>query len=568
MPVLPLYITSIKMFNFFNSSIFNRSLPQDHDCLKENCSGNALFGLNKTCRLCKNVSFYQCISKRPEVECVLKGIIPDDFDGQSQTRLAEIQKKLDILFGNESVFQFICPSCLLSEILESVNLPHNEIMNKQKKDITKLKTALTKSSNESERLKVQMQELQSALDDSTQNENNDKCNKCDRLNAEIARLIQEIENLKVKISDRDSVNGFDPSTAFNAIAMYSVEIRDSLAQIDKNKSDIASHLDSINMSIPDEFLNGVNLVSAKSSTGGQVNNLNPNSTDFKAKKDVNGYFNAPKKLNKVNESNNSAADPVRSIYVGPFDTHIECSDICDHILSSTEIENKNFFAVKKLIRANDNIKRKTFIAFKILTFSADVYETILNKELWGPNQTARPFDSQSRSQKMNPFDRDYRRSQYWRENDFPRNMNNNFPRKNMKHRNNQFGGYRLNRDSQFPNRDNSYDRPFNRPYNRPYNVPPRFQKNWQDDSYSGNRQPPQRSYDNRQPANNNNNGNNNNSNNNNGYTRQQRDNRIHSNSDQLNFLDANNYTYGQQFRRFGGNSGDYQYRSTQSINRI
>lgn len=84
-----------------------------------------------------------------------------------------------------------------------------------------------------------------------------------------------------------------------------------------------------------------------------------------------------------------------SIYVGRFETHITSIDIASHIMGRTKIKDKRLFNVEQLIGQKNEMKQKTFVSFKISTLSDDIYKMLLNNDVWGPNQSARPFKTDS-----------------------------------------------------------------------------------------------------------------------------------------------------------------------------
>lgn len=123
------------MLNFFNTSIFNKSLPEGHQCIDHNCSGDKLFGLNRTCKLCWKSFFFEFMAKKPEIRLIMKLLTPADFNTQSQQQIGEVSNNLNILFSNENVFQFICPSCSLNDIVNDSN--RDDVINEYKKHSSK-----------------------------------------------------------------------------------------------------------------------------------------------------------------------------------------------------------------------------------------------------------------------------------------------------------------------------------------------------------------------------------------------------------------------------------------------
>lgn len=106
--------------------------------------------------------FFQCISKSPEILLILKRIVPVEFDGKSQTQLAELQRNLGTLCGNDSVFQFISSSYVLNGALSDVKSNDEETIIKLRREATALKSAKTKNANEIDKLKSEINALKLA----------------------------------------------------------------------------------------------------------------------------------------------------------------------------------------------------------------------------------------------------------------------------------------------------------------------------------------------------------------------------------------------------------------------
>lgn len=393
------------MLRFFNSSIFNKSLPHDHDCTKDKCSGSELFGLNRTCRLCLNVSFFECISKRPGIKSILNHIVPVDFDGQSQTQLAAITRELSVLFGQESVFQFICPSCLLSEGLNNVNLPHDDVLNKQRKQITTLKSSNTKLNKEIERLKLELSNLPQTSDNSGQHTQIES----------IGDLQNRVKSLELIISDSHDMIKSQTNTNksilnwveqckseinLNNIALESMQNSikdiisttsntDNIVNSNDRQTDVLSQSvhDMASLRLPEEKTKPIN-------SNPSIPNYDP-STSSKTiptlKVPLRGI---------INDTSAKGNGDVYEIFVTKFHPTTTCSDIEQFIIGKTSIAAQKF-AVKKLIRSKVNIEKLTFVSFKIITLDRTVFNTILDDKVWAPNFNASVFTSKSSDKKKN-----------------------------------------------------------------------------------------------------------------------------------------------------------------------
>lgn len=103
-------------------------------------------------------------------------------------------------------------------------------------------------------------------------------------------------------------------------------------------------------------------------------------------KDADGNFLAPNISNGHPQSNNYVVNnKMLCIHIGPFMINVQSDDIVAHILNRAGVST-DLFIVEKLIGKHDDIRRKTFVSFKISTFSNDVFNLLLNNEIWGPHK--------------------------------------------------------------------------------------------------------------------------------------------------------------------------------------
>lgn len=115
-------------------------------------------------------------------------------------------------------------------------------------------------------------------------------------------------------------------------------------------------------------------------------------------RDANGNFLAPNITIEQSQPNNSNTGKILTIYVGPFITSVNSDEIVAHIWNKTGINDSKFIHCQETCWPKD-IKRKTFVSFEISTFSMSVYNLINNNDIWGPNQSAHPFNNISMKNK-------------------------------------------------------------------------------------------------------------------------------------------------------------------------
>lgn len=421
--------------NIFNTT--NKSstmLSSDHKCNDNNCQGPRFAGCNLKCSRCFMPKFIDCISDRTEIIELLKilNILP--AQSVSNEIANDITSKLKSLFGPDSTIQFLCPLCVSEGSYLEVKLKYeNKIKTLEKKidDLKKEKKQLIENekSNQLSSKCVQCTDVNienAKLHDENEklkaDLNSDRYKNYDGLNVENARMQNKIDDLNVKLNEMKCNKCDEFATVINSVAIFTAELGDSIEQLNlncegfkeqikKNKGDIVDILRSLNLCIPNGYESEYQVAGNDNTTTQQMNRgLNPDSIVFQqrennlganknvnklpldtknVKKDVNGNFIAPKPIEK-----HDSVGKLFAIYVSPFQTDISPSDIADHILQKTEIEDDRLFIVEKLIGRNEQMNRKSFVSYKISTFNSAIYKRILNENIWGPNQTARPFDSQ------------------------------------------------------------------------------------------------------------------------------------------------------------------------------
>lgn len=94
------------------------------------------------------------------------------------------------------------------------------------------------------------------------------------------------------------------------------------------------------------------------------------------------------RLSKMNDRVEKAK--LYEIFVTPFELSVQCDQIVQHILKSTNIAGADMFCVERLGWSSGRRKR-TFVSFKISTLNFDVYKSISDNKIWLPSQSARNF---------------------------------------------------------------------------------------------------------------------------------------------------------------------------------
>lgn len=184
------------MFDFFNTSIFNKTMPSDHHCTDSNCSGSKLHGLNLTCYKCFRPYFFECLAKRPEIIEIVKLLEIDDTKNCLQTKVDKAINSLTKLFDTESVFEFICPSCKNDDLNNDIKQKYKSQIDELKKQITTEKSRATRAENKNKKLQQQLTDIQASNNLGLHSTKNDLTS-----NETIEKLHNKIENFKSVIND-------------------------------------------------------------------------------------------------------------------------------------------------------------------------------------------------------------------------------------------------------------------------------------------------------------------------------------------------------------------------------
>lgn len=419
---------------------------------------------------------------------------------KSNTKLTreknELEEKIKTIENTKTIeSKSQCENCdnLSKEIgrLHGNNDSLKEKIDEEKTEINDQKLKINELTIANELLKAQVKSLEDRLneneDENDDNINSDLTNKIEQLQDEIDKLNEQIGANKCNKCD-----GLENS--FGSIGIYASEIHELLDLLDyncknfkkcieTNKHGIIDNLRSLKLCIP--VWNRDNHVKGKGNKNTQdaSSGLNPNSNIFhptenisgankndkkvplkksktkkdenakkdeNTKKDENGNFNAPN-MNKSNakkdendnfnapstNKNNEKSETSLNIYVAPFPMDVTCNDIVDHIVKKTGIKNKRLLNVEMLMSTKENSKPKNYVSFKITAFSDDVYDMLLKKEVWGPNQSARPFRISQKSKSQKNINHSQNEKRYYGA-DGRNHGNNGYQRPNEYHQSNGY----------------------------------------------------------------------------------------------------------------------------------
>lgn len=479
---------SISNIIFYKTNRPDKMSIQDHQCIANNCDGPRFNGCSLTCTRCLQPKFIDCISDRTEIVSLMKmmNIIPDVVVNKDV--VAENHTKLVDSFGPQSLFDFVCPKCKSEGSINDIKKKLDDKIKSLQKKNTELQKDKASLIDERKKLKEENDKLNGNV--------NGQCVQCQLLSSENNQMKTELVSLKQR-SDEKKCDKCDESIAalnslngtLGSIDLYTSEISKTVDeqnhlfdQFKQHQNKIVDDLRSLNMCIPNAGNNDIHVTGNNSGMNQQKNSgMSPNSgtflprkstTDFNGNpykmplntsnntKDANGNFHAPSQ----SQANGSyGGNKVLSVYVSKFIKNVQSDDIVAHILQKTNIPDPKLFVVDKLVGQREDIHRKTYVSFKITTLNIDVYNAILNNEIWAPNQSARPFDNDAdKKKKDNRFldQRQPRDYDFFNENNFNGNQQN--------FRNSRRGGSNRNRNFQGVYHDGRYNN------NQYQNFPPNF----------------------------------------------------------------------------------------------
>lgn len=503
---------------FFTSTKSDKMNDPNHMCSDENeeCTGEKYAASNLTCYRCSRQKYLECISDRTEIASILNALnIVQTIDNKEKTR-NEITVKLQSIFFRDSMIEFVCKSCKNTEI--NMKKTHEELVKKLNKKITKLdqekkqlECKLKQNNNEDIQcvdctsMISENASLKQEISELKKNEKTDECLKCrelytenlqlgekvSSLTNELCELGEKVTSLTKELSKDDTKNTKNDEFS-GSIGMIANDIEQLLdaqneliQQIESNRCEATDKLRSLNHCISNR---NAGVIHVAGDTNANNQHLNPNSGTFHPRgntadiqnnvksvplikpvvlRDANGNFLAPNIPNVNAQSNNlDGNNKFLCIYVGQFVTGIQSDDIVAHIVDKTEI-NPDLFCVEKLVGPNEDVKRKTFVSFKISTFSTKVYDLIIDDKVWGPNQSARPFNMRTTKSIPKINNMQNKQNQRFGYNFRPNNMNHEY----RVHQSNDRHSHRQNENNLRDSDRMRYDSRQKR-----YIPPPRFNR--------------------------------------------------------------------------------------------
>lgn len=420
-----------------------------HKCIEGQCSGSKFADMKFQCKQCQKYTFIECVASTKEISNFLKltnfKSIADDDKIEEYTELSK--KKLNYVFHDLSLIQFICSECQINGLSAQSREEFENKIAELERQIESLKNTSCNGTHSR----------------NTNNENNN-----------------EIGVLKSIIEDKN-----------NSFQVLSTEIKTAyamqLSNIDRIKTDFES-----------AFLTSIDIVNALDSASGGgtlphdeanpwVNNRRGGSKNNKVRSDNRNVKASPfedptaknrepkPNLRQKNNDTNANRGPFE-IYVSKFKTSVKPDEITKFILESSDINDPELFSVQLLGGFWD---RQTFSSFKITTLKYDVCRAILSIN-WNP-QSARIFEQKPPDRKnINPFNRNrFNRQSNTRKSPHYQRYNQRYDERIEFQRQNNFQGQQhYQRNNMRPTESRTFEnrRPDSRKYDRERDVHDRPEK--------------------------------------------------------------------------------------------
>lgn len=386
--------------DIFNLSISIGHIMDAHKCNEKGCKGPNYGGLNITCGMCLFPSYFDCLATRNEFKHLLDNMQIEPIEENDQKEINEAHIKVKSLFGVDSIFEFICPSCKSTHFNNATLFDMKESMNKSEKKIDELKSECEKVTKEMKTLKTthtkkmnEMNEVKAKLYDMT-----NETGQTQRTNVNKNSIELELATLRSQINQKKNEMETFADDLKTILTIQQSRLETFKAESDnaiKSSVDLLNKISSCTSNNEDTGEENDDRASVfTSSQAHQDTHLDPgfhgeNSRQKPAKKSH--PFNKPSTGQQNTQQSKTKSDDrtvLYEIHISPFELCIESEHIIQHILASIKGISAKSFSVQRL---GGNGLQRSSRSFKVSTFESDVYGSILSNDLWFPNQVARPF---------------------------------------------------------------------------------------------------------------------------------------------------------------------------------
>lgn len=381
--------------DIFNLSITIESMMEAHSCHEEKCTGPKYGGLNITCGMCLFPCYYDCLSTRDEFKHLMKHMKIETIEDNDQKKLNEAHVKIKSLFGINSIFEFICPSCkgtlnntTIYDMKKKLEQNYDELQSEYdelKKENRTMKTQNTKITNELTKIKAKL------YDEGVQMKSQQLGTNTNEYESELAIMRSQIDQKNREMESFSDELKTILATQQSCLEKFKLESENAI----KGSVDLLNKLSSCisNSEVRVEEIDDDVVIKVPSQVN-QVQNLDPG---FHGENLRQKNVKKPHPFNKPSTSRwNSDQSNVKKseyhtelyeIHISPFELSVDSEQIIQHILTNTKIGARSF----SVQRLGGYGLGRSFISFKVSTLDREANNAILSEELWTPNQIARPF---------------------------------------------------------------------------------------------------------------------------------------------------------------------------------
>lgn len=359
-------------------------MSEPHDCSDSGCKGAKFDGANLTCFRCLKPVFLECIKNKTEVSKLvfaMKSI--NTFSNKPELTPLRMQTKIAALFNADSVFKFECVKCKIegtyTEIIDEFIQTQEKY--KEDKEDAKREIGILKSKNTE--LEQACKHLQQKL---TEAEQINKERELDNVTIVDERNTEPISEHELKTKLNKMYEKIKKTTTDSIITMtHDLEARIKMEceklskeiNLMKEKNNRTKHTEKTTIKTIENSENDKN---KKPNDEMSKANNNKNNNIDKRNAVVEPDVNAKLKPPKLNQNKG-----LFEIHISRFEVGTTESNIEEYIMEKTKIKNDRF-AVELL-----NNRTNNYVSFKLITFNRNIYDILMNEQLWSPDFIARDF---------------------------------------------------------------------------------------------------------------------------------------------------------------------------------
>lgn len=355
-------------------------MSSEHDCLTEGCKGSKYDGANVICERCLRPCYIECYAKRKEISELMKFGRATNIPGTPT--IVRIHEKIAAIFGQDSCFGFTCLKC-------KSNGSFKEVISATKK---KLQAEYESNLSQHERdLNDNLNSVQIALQASN-NQVNTLNDQALNLMIENSRMQQSLASLTKERQDHVcNVNENDIEMNVSTNSVIVEQINHSIKTLMQNvKDELATVTNDIEARVKLECDKiAKHLMKCGESPKRKKPNENvikPNDPNIVEKNNIVMLNLCDDDLKPPPPNEKVDSREVYEIHISKFRKDTKEANIVTHIMIKISINNE-LFKVTKL-----DTNERNYTSFKITTLHDDIYEQLMNNELWAPDFKARNYE--------------------------------------------------------------------------------------------------------------------------------------------------------------------------------